>query len=64
MDVELREFANNTFFSITIDELATPDKEGSFAILALSKTKCLPTFGKTLKSGSKETLTKTSIFYS
>ena len=54
MEVELSEFANNTFSSRTTDEFEAPDKEDNFATLELSKTKYLPTLGTTLKSGSKE----------
>ena len=54
IETELRGFASNTFSSKTKEELETPLREEIFSIAERSKIKCLPTFGTTLKSGSKE----------
>ena len=54
IEVELREFASNTFSSKTKEAVDVPEREEALSRAGPSKTKCFPTLGITLKSGSNE----------
>ena len=54
IEVELREYASNTFSSKTKEAMDVPEREETFSRAGPSKIKCFPTFGITLKSGSNE----------